>query len=146
MRLNCRPSPGDIIYDNLIPDELGRGQWPVLDFGQLILGVQRVGRGPRGQEPLALWLRPLYIAVAQVVLGFVQLEVEGPGAGTCDVPVLPLELWPVQISRQLPRLCPFMKVLDICASASQHESKQGTYLVCRGSPGCTIAPSRGARS
>ena len=74
MRLNCGLSPGDIIYDNLIPDELGRGRWPVLDLRQLILGVQRVGRWSRSQEPLALRLRPLYIAVAQVVLGFVQLE------------------------------------------------------------------------
>ena len=120
MRLNCGLSPGDIINDNLIPDELGRGRWPVLDLGQLILGVQRVRRWSRSQEPLALRLRPLYIAVAQVVLGFVQLEVEGPGTGTCDVPVLPLELWAVQISRQLPRLCPFMKELDINSSESRN--------------------------
>ncbi len=113
MTLNCCLSPVDIINDNLIPDELGRSRWPVLNLGQLILRVQRVRGRPRSQESLALRLGPLYIVVAQVVLRFVQLEVEGTGAGTRDVPVLALELWPVQISSQLPRLCSFMKELEI---------------------------------
>ena len=104
MLLYLRPGPLNIAYPDLIPYELGRCGRPVLDHRQLILRVQGIRGRPRRHEPLALRLRPGDIVVPQVVLGLLQLEVQGTRPCPRDVPVLPEVLRPVTFPRQLPRL------------------------------------------